>query len=163
MEAQLSLLGVAGRARDRAQPWANLPTPTTAPFTDAADGTHMHTPPEETQVPPRVWTDCHVFLKAGVPGRVGERRWARPQVGMRGEGVPSAAPASPRGESLGPRAGPCHPPGSPSTPGGDMPETLSPGSEPAREARGVCGCSRGLHGPHFPLPPPQTCVSTLGK
>lgn len=106
----------------RARPWANPPTLTAAPFTDAGHGTHVLTCPEETWAPPRVRTGRHVCLTAGVPGRVGERRGARPQAEMRGDGAPSAAQRA-RGRE-------------PGVLGGDMPATLSsgPGSQPRQPA-----------------------------
>lgn len=136
----------------QARPWANLPTLTTAPFTDVGHGTHMLTPPEETQVPLRVRTDCRVCLKAGAPGRAGERRWARPQVARRGEGRGRPLQPQPRGRE-------------PGAPGWPLPPARQPLHtrrrqacgpvpwlrEPAREARGV---SVGTCGgpPETPLP-----------
>lgn len=123
----------------QARPWANLPTLTTAPFTDVGHGTHMLTPPEETQVPLRVRTDCRVCLKAGAPGRAGERRWARPQVARRGEGrgrplQPQRAPGERAwGPGLAPATRRAAPPHQAATACGPVPWLR----EPAREARGV--------------------------
>lgn len=137
----------------QARPWANLPTLTTAPFTDVGHGTHMLTPPEETQVPLRVRTDCRVCLKAGAPGRAGERRWARPQVARRGEGrgrplQPQRAPGERAwGPGLAPATRRAAPPHQVATACGPVPWLR----EPAREARGV---SVGTCGgpPETPLP-----------
>lgn len=136
----------------QARPWANLPTLTTAPFTDVGHGTHMLTPPEETQVPLRVRTDCRVCLKAGAPGRAGERRWARPQVARRGEGRGRPLQPQPRGREPGAPGWPLPPAGQPlhtrrRQACGPVPWLR----EPAREARGV---SVGTCGgpPETPLP-----------
>lgn len=137
----------------QARPWANLPTLTTAPFTDVGHGTHMLTPPEETQVPLRVRTDCRVCLKAGAPGRAGERRWARPQVARRGEGrgrplQPQRAPGERAwGPGLAPATRRAAPPHQAATACGPVPWLR----EPAREAHGV---SVGTCGgpPETPLP-----------
>lgn len=136
----------------QARPWANLPTLTTAPFTDVGHGTHMLTPPEETQVPLRVRTDCRVCLKAGAPGRAGERRWARPQVARRGEGRGRPLQPQPRGREPGAPGWPLLPTGQPlhtrrRQACGPVPWLR----EPAREARGV---SVGTCGgpPETPLP-----------
>lgn len=136
----------------QARPWANLPTLTTAPFTDVGHGTHMLTPPEETQVPLRVRTDCRVCLKAGAPGRAGERRWARPQVARRGEGRGRPLQPQPRGREPGAPGWPLPPAGQPlhtrqRQACGPVPWLR----EPAWEARGV---SVGTCGgpPETPLP-----------
>lgn len=136
----------------QARPWANLPTLTTAPFTDVGHGTHMLTPPEETQVPLRVRTDCRVCLKAGAPGRAGERRWARPQVARRGEGRGRPLQPQPRGREPGAPGWPLPPAGQPlhtrrRQACGPVPWLR----EPAREAHvvsvGTCGGP-----PETPLP-----------
>lgn len=136
----------------QARPWANLPTLTTAPFTDVGHGTHMLTPPEETQVPLQVRTDCLVCLKAGAPGRAGERRWARPQVARRGEGRGRPLQPQPRGREPGAPGWPLPPAGQPlhtrrRQACGPVPWLR----EPAREAHGV---SVGTCGgpPETPLP-----------
>lgn len=136
----------------QARPWANLPTLTTAPFTDVGHRTHILTPPEETQVPLRVRTDCRVCLKAGAPGRAGERRWARPQVARRGEGRGRPLQPQPRGREPGAPGWPLPPAGQPlhtrrRRACGPVPWLR----EPAREARGV---SVGTCGgpPETPLP-----------
>lgn len=149
----------------QARPWANLPTLTTAPFTDVGHGTHMLTPPEETQVPLRVRTDCRVCLKAGAPGRAGERRWARPQVARRGEGRGRPLQPQPRGREPGAPGWPLPPTGQPLHTRRRQPVALSPGSgsRPGKPVGSLWALAGALRRPHSPLPPSQTHGSTSGK
>lgn len=148
----------------QARPWANLPTLTTAPFTDVGHGTHMLTPPEETQVPLRVRTDCRVCLKAGAPGRAGERRWARPQVARRGEGrgrplQPQRAPGERAwGPGLAPATRRAAPPHQAAT--GLWPCPLAQGAGPG-SPRGLCGHLRGPSGDPTPLCHPRGPTGAL--
>lgn len=149
----------------QARPWANLPTLTTAPFTDVGHGTHMLTPPEETQVPLRVRTDCRVCLKAGAPGRAGERRWARPQVARRGEGRGRPLQPQPRGREPGAPGWPLPPARQPLHTRRRQPVALSPGSgsRTGKPVGSLWALAGALRRPHSPLPPSQTHGSTSGK